>query len=101
MRFEFATSTRIVFGPGTVSEIASLARGLGHHALIVTGSKPQRAEKLLAVLRAAQIATTPFQVDHEPSTADITHGVKTARDSQCDFVIGFGGGAAIDSAKAI
>jgi hypothetical protein len=37
MRFEFATATRILFGPGTVQEVASLALGMGTRAFVVTG----------------------------------------------------------------
>ena len=37
MRFEFATATRIVFGPGTLREVAPAAREMGARALLVTG----------------------------------------------------------------
>jgi hypothetical protein len=47
MRFEFATATRIIFGPGTVGEIAPLSAGMGKHACVVTGSTAERAQSLL------------------------------------------------------
>ena len=37
MRFEFATATRIVFGEGTVKELAPAARSFGERALVVLG----------------------------------------------------------------
>jgi alcohol dehydrogenase class IV len=37
MRFEFATSTRIIFGPGTLREVGPIAAEMGHRALVVTG----------------------------------------------------------------
>ena len=101
MRFEFATSNRIIFGGGTLREIDLLTRGLGRHALVVTGRDSARAQPLHVRLRAAGIATTVKSIAHEPITDEIVQAVADARAAQCDFVIGFGGGAALDSAKAI
>ena len=99
MRFEFATASRIVFGPGTLAEIGTAARGFGGHALVVTGRDPGRAEPLLGLLRSAGLATTVTAVAHEPSIEDIDRGVAVARAAGADFVIGFGGGSALDAAK--
>jgi len=101
MRFEFATAGRIIFGPGTLAEIGAAAKPFGKHALVVTGRDPQRAAPLLEQLSRAQIAATVLSVGHEPATSDIIRGRARARIARCDFVIGFGGGSAIDSAKAI
>ena len=38
MRFEFASPARILFGPGTVTQIGALARELGRRALVATTS---------------------------------------------------------------
>ncbi|HWA84903.1 MAG TPA: iron-containing alcohol dehydrogenase [Opitutus sp.] len=101
MRFEFATATRIIFGPGTLAEIEKLAPAFGRHAFLVTGRNPSRAAHLLELLSSTNTATTAFAIAHEPSTDDITRAVSVARAAGCDFVIGFGGGSAVDSAKAI
>ena len=55
MRFEFATATRIIFGPGTLKEIGSIAAEMGSRALVVTGSSPKRAQPLLDGLSGARI----------------------------------------------
>ena len=101
MRFEFATTARIVFGPGTLAEIGPLAREFGRHAFVVTGRHPARAAGLLELLGAAGLAATPFPIAHEPTVDDIARGVDAARTAGSDCVLGFGGGAALDAAKAI
>ena len=47
MRFEFATAARILFGPGTLREVAPAAAGLGQRVLVVTGRTSERAKPLL------------------------------------------------------
>jgi alcohol dehydrogenase class IV len=101
MHFEFATATLIVFGPGTLREIGALAKGFGTRALVVTGRSAARAEKLLALLREAGVSTATFSISGEPEILTIEQGTAVARKENCDFVIGFGGGSALDAAKAI
>jgi alcohol dehydrogenase class IV len=55
MRFEFATATRIIFGQGTIHEIAQLATEMGSHAFIVTGRTSKRAEPVLKQLNRHKI----------------------------------------------
>lgn len=101
MNFEFATATRIIFGAGKLKEIGGLARELGKHPLVVTGKNPARAQSLLSGLAAVKIRTTSFAVPGEPTVASVEQGVACARAADCDFVIAFGGGSAIDAGKAI
>lgn len=99
--FEFATAGRILFGAGVVSQVAEAAAGLGKNALVVTGSSPARAAKLLGELNSQGIATATFSVAGEPTVDSTLEGVSLARDSGAELVIGFGGGSVLDSAKAI
>ena len=99
MRFEFATSQRIIFGAGTVSELTTLAPAFGNHALVVTGTNPGRAKQHLSVLEAAGVACRYLSVQGEPTIDLVREGAQAAR--YATFVIGFGGGSAIDAAKAI
>jgi alcohol dehydrogenase class IV len=100
MRFEFAAANRILFGPGTLTEAGPAAAGLGRRALVVTG-KAGRAERLQAILRAAGVAHVSFPIAGEPTTDMLRDGQRLAQAEACDLVIGFGGGSALDAAKAI
>lgn len=101
MRWEFATSARIIFGAGTLAEIGGLSREWGCRALVVTGRDVQRAGPLVERLRASGVAAELFSQPQEPTVDDVSRGVSLARAASCDLVIGHGGGAALDTAKAI
>ncbi len=101
MKFEFATATRIIFGPGVLCEIGTLAGEFGKCALVVTGRDSSRAGKLLAILSEAGISAATFSVAGEPEISTVQSGVALAKKEHCEFVVGFGGGSALDAAKAI
>ncbi len=101
MKFEFATATRIIFGPGTLQEIGPLAAELGKRALLIGGSTPTRLTPLQELLQAQSITTTIFSVPGEPTVDLVLAGVQQAHADACDFVIGMGGGSVIDTGKAI
>jgi alcohol dehydrogenase class IV len=100
-RFEFATATRIVFGAGTLGEVAPAAAALGRRVLLVTGRAPERAAPLRAQLAARGLAVEDFAVAGEPTIATVEAGLARARAFGCDVVVGCGGGSALDAGKAI
>jgi alcohol dehydrogenase class IV len=101
MCFEFATATRIIFGPGTLKEVGPIAAEMGSRALVVTGASPDRAQPLLDALDAHGVRAATFAVSEEPTTALVSDGVQKAREADCALIIGIGGGSAIDAGKAI
>lgn len=96
MRFEFATATRIVFGPGVRREAAGAAAALGRRALLVTGATPERVSGCLAGM-----PMVPFAVAGEPEIETVRSGIALARKEGCDVVVAIGGGSAIDAGKAM
>jgi alcohol dehydrogenase class IV len=94
--FEFATAHRIVFGEGALRQVPAAAASMGRRALLVTGASPERAAPLRHALEAAHVSAVPFSVPGEP-TLDLIRSAP--RD--CDLVIAFGGGSALDAGKAI
>lgn len=101
MRFEFATATRILFGPGTILDVPSLSTELGKRACVVTGRTGERAGPLLERLKGCGINSVIFHVDGEPTTELARAAVESARRAKCDLVISMGGGSVLDTGKVV
>ncbi|MCW4026825.1 MAG: iron-containing alcohol dehydrogenase [Candidatus Bathyarchaeota archaeon] len=101
MEFQFATASRIIFGPGSACHLAPLAASFGRRALVVVGSVPERHSSLLESLEATGVATCLYSVIGEPTVELIERGVETTRSHECALVVSIGGGSAIDAGKAI
>jgi alcohol dehydrogenase class IV len=101
MRFEFATASRIIFGPGTAAELPPLAKAMGDRVFLITGKKVNRTAPLREFLREAGLKTVAFAIPGEPTVSMVSQGAETAREEGCDLVIGLGGGSVIDAAKAV
>ena len=101
-RFDVTAPGDIRFGAGRVAEVAEAVSGLGvGRAFLVTGRTAHRAAGLRASLDAAGIETVTFPVAAEPSVALVREAVAALRGAGCDGVVGFGGGSALDVAKAV
>ncbi len=98
-RFEFATANRIIFGPGTCAEVPALAAPLGRRALFVTDSL-ERSAALREGLVKAGLEVVSFLVEEELDVSLVILATRNVKESDCDLVIGFGGEATLDTAKA-
>ena len=87
MRFEFTTATRILFGPGTLRDVASAAKAMGKRALVVTGQSRSRAEGLLGMLGGAGIQHVTFTIAGEPTIQLIQSGTTLARGESVGHVV--------------
>jgi alcohol dehydrogenase class IV len=100
VRFDLAVPTDIRLGAGRVGEVPDVVTGLGaRRALLVTGRSTARAAGLRDVLADRQVVTSTHTVVGEPTVEVVRDGVATA--AGCDVVIGYGGGSALDVAKAV
>ncbi|MGO8788563.1 MAG: iron-containing alcohol dehydrogenase [Terriglobia bacterium] len=101
MQFEFATASRIIFGEGTLRQVAPSAKQWGRRVLLVTGHPSERSERLRADLDAAGLQISTLAVAGEPTVELIIGGLRQARQEQCDVVVALGGGSVIDAGKAV
>lgn len=107
--YSLFTPQQIRFGWGTRREAGELARRLGRQARIVLGSRrlADSAEyhQLLDALRAAGVEPHHLTtISREPEVQDVDQAVHQLLDrgiGEGDFLIGLGGGAALDLAKAV
>jgi alcohol dehydrogenase class IV len=96
MKFEFATTTRIIFGEGTAAALPELARTFGTRPLVVTGISTERAASLISALSA-----DTFIVSGEPTVDLVREGARRVQNAAYDVIISVGGGSVIDAGKAI
>lgn len=101
MQFEFATSTRILFGPGVVQNTGELAAAMGNRALVVHGVDNNSLTILLSNLDRHGVHPDLYPIRGEPTVADVQTGVELANALGCNLVISIGGGSALDTGKAI
>lgn len=101
MLFEFATANRIIFGEGSLAKVGRIASEFGYQALIVTGSGAVPVDDLISTLEAVGVEGELFRVESEPDIPKIMAGLKLAKSQGSELVIGIGGGAVLDTAKAI
>ena len=101
MRFEFATATQIIFGPGTLKDIGVPAAEMGHHGFVITGRDPERATPLVEQLKKQGLLFSLFSIPEEPTTDLALAAVEKARRDGCDFVVGIGGGSVLDTGKVV
>jgi alcohol dehydrogenase class IV len=101
MQIDFATAGRILFGAGKINDLAQIAQGLGRKAFLVKSKSQTAAQKIPQQLKTVGIDCFEHIVEGEPKTTSIQAAVEKARQEQCDFVIGIGGGSVIDTGKAV
>ena len=102
----FYVPTDIYVEKDCVKNHAKEMLAVGKRALIVTGHSSAKANGSLndvtEVLNDGGVAYQIFdEVEENPSTDTVGKGAQIARESNADFIIGIGGGSAIDAAKAM
>ena len=95
-------SPQIVFGEGALDHLAYLK---GKRALIITDRVMDKLGFVDAVktkLAAAGLACDVFdQVEPEPSLQTVRRGAALMLEKEPDWIVGLGGGSALDAAKAM
>ena len=102
----FEMTTKVIFGIESLRELPTIGRTLGKKVLVVTGKTALIDNGVLhrveTLLNGAGFQMTAFsEVEPEPSLDTVRKGLALGRSIQADWVIGLGGGSAMDVAKAI
>src|SRR4051794_3673982 len=102
--FDSRPRTRLVFGLNTIDRIGELARELSaRRALIVTDihiAAAGHVARACEALDAVGVGAVVFDgVRENPTTRDVDACLEVARSSDCDLLIGLGGGSSMDTAK--
>ncbi|WAW10495.1 iron-containing alcohol dehydrogenase [Oxalobacter vibrioformis] len=106
MFFNYFIPTRIMFGKGQLNHLHECVPP-GDKALVVisTGKSTREngyLDRLIGELKLAGVDYVVYdKIQPNPTKASIMDGAVVARESDCDFVIGLGGGSVMDASKSI
>ena len=100
MEFQFLTSPRILFGPGTAEQLAEVVPALGARPLLLLGQRSAEGAGLRQQLERWVQPVTVGQCGREPTVQDVDRVVARARAASCDVVVAAGGGSVLDCGKA-
>ncbi len=107
MVFNFYRPVEVFFGKGSIEKTGEVARRYGFKALIVTGKESAKRsgalERVIKSLNAHGIQEYILYNEVIPNPTDniVNEGADLAVKERVDFIIGLGGGSALDTAKAI
>lgn len=106
MSYIWNLPTRVLFGAGKIRELASETMPGKKALLVISCRKSTRINGSLAAVEQALLhAGVDYvvfdKIQSNPLEPTIMEGVLAARDNNCDFVIGLGGGSVLDSATII
>lgn len=105
-RHTYSYPTRIEYGPGAMKDFTVIVKETGlKKGLIVTDTgieKVGTAGELKKYFSEVGIETVIFSnVKSNPTEQNVLDGTKIYKESNCDFIVGLGGGSPIDAAKTI
>lgn len=105
--FNYYMPTRLIFGAGKLTELATTPYFPWEKALLVIGSggamrRSGTLDRVQGLLASRGVTTVVYdKVKPNPEVDQVEEGAHIARQERCDVVVGLGGGSTIDSAKSI
>jgi alcohol dehydrogenase len=104
--FDFHCPTRIIFGPGKLNELGSLASGLGAKRVLVVSDrgivKVGHTSRGIRSLEQNGLSVALFdRIEENPTTSHVNDGLADAQEFHPDLIVGLGGGSSMDCAKGI
>ncbi|MBO1307088.1 iron-containing alcohol dehydrogenase [Enterococcus sp. 669A] len=105
MNIKFQMPTILRLGSGTVAHLAEEAQKLGKRALIVSDGLMKQTGHLDIITKSLEGISLEYaiytDITAEPTQENVYGALDTYTSNKCDFVIAFGGGSCLDTAKAV
>ena len=98
---DFTTANRVIFGPGCLNRFSEILPAYGQKTLVLQKSGLPAVSLIHQFLDDRGIAHLDIEVSGEPDIVRVDQIVMKAREFNCDFVIGMGGGSVLDTGKAV
>ena len=99
--FGFTAPTDIRFGEGVSGDLAGILPDDATRVAMIRGGRGLAAEPMIAALDARDITVIDIRCPGEPSVVSVNAALDVLRGTEVDAIVACGGGAVIDSAKAI
>ncbi|WP_294506588.1 iron-containing alcohol dehydrogenase [uncultured Victivallis sp.] len=98
--------TKLYFGAGQLGMLGTLPMPGKRALVVITSGKSMRSsgtlDRVVKLLEHNHVSAVVYdKVQANPTREQVMEGAALAKQEQCDFVIGLGGGSPIDASKAI
>ncbi len=99
--YQLQTPRKIIFGRGASGDAAQHITAHGTQIALIHGANPKRAQWLIDALHKAGAQVHPLPCPSEPALDMLQDALTTLRTKHINAVVGLGGGAPLDLAKAL
>jgi alcohol dehydrogenase class IV len=105
-KYNYNFPTLVRFGKGVIEELGPHLKDQGLKNVLVVSDpglvKLPVFNQVVELIKKAGMQVTVFSgIDKNPVKSNVLSGTETYKKSNCDCVVGFGGGASMDVARAI
>jgi len=107
LNFSYFMPTRILFGCGKLNELGTTSYLPGKKALVVIGASGAMKrhgylDRVVKLLKKNGVKAVVYdKIQPNPICEHVEEGAAVAKENNCDFVLGLGGGSTLDSSKSI
>jgi alcohol dehydrogenase len=107
MKFDFYLPVEVLFGSGRLDILGEVAKRYGYRAIIITGKNSTKEngalERAIHSLKkwGAEEVILYDRVEPNPTDQMVNEASALVVENKIDYIVGLGGGSALDTAKAV